>query len=98
MLTCSFSNVPDIVRFASVFHTNVDRLSTTPSRSLIRHAIFSQTKPLRRVNCLISLWKYRRKVSFPRTQRFVARLMNQTDSRQLSYCQLALFSIKLHRR
>ena len=29
--------------YTSVYHTNMDRLSTTPTRSLIRHAILSQT-------------------------------------------------------
>ena len=30
--------------FKSIYHTNMDRLSITPTRSLIRHAIFSQTR------------------------------------------------------
>ena len=33
----SSSYIPDVKCFASVYHTNIDRLSTTPSRSLISH-------------------------------------------------------------
>ena len=38
-------------------------LSTTPIRTLIRYAIFSQTGPPRQVDYLAPLWEYRRKVS-----------------------------------
>ena len=47
-------------------------LSTTPTRSWVSHAVFSQTEPPRRVDCLFSLWDYGRKVSFPRTHRYIA--------------------------
>ena len=51
----------------------MNRLSTTPTRSLIRYAIFSQTGPPRRVNCFAPLREYRHKESFPRTQQNIAK-------------------------
>ena len=49
-ITSSYS--PNVVCFVFVYHTNMDRLFTKPTRSLIRHAIFSQTGPPRRADCL----------------------------------------------
>ena len=43
LMTSSY--VPNVTRFASVHHTNMDFLSTTPTRSLICHASFSQAGP-----------------------------------------------------
>ena len=40
--------------FTSDYHTNMDRLSTTPSRNLIPHIIFSQSGLTRREYCLSS--------------------------------------------
>ena len=54
------------MRFASVNPTSMNCLSTAPTRSLILHVIFKQTKPPQRVDCLTPLWKYRREVSYPR--------------------------------
>ena len=49
----------------------MNRLFTTPTRNLIRFAIFHQTEPPRWVDCLAPLWDCKRKVSFPRTQQRV---------------------------
>ena len=68
-------------------HTNMDRLYATLTRNLIRHAIFSLTGPARRVDCLAPLWKYKREMTFPRTQQ-----------RIVAQCQLSLLSTELHRR
>ena len=62
------------------------------TRSLIRDAIFSQIEPPRRVDCFTPLWKHMRKVSFPRTQRYISPLRHWTGSRQPYGCQLALLS------
>ena len=60
----------------------MDGISTTPTRSLIRRAIFGQTGPPTRIDCLALLWEYKRKVSFPGTQRYISLLRNRTRSRQ----------------
>ena len=52
--------VPDVLCFVSVYHINMDRLSNIPTRRLIRHAIFSQTRLPSRVDYLAPLWAYRR--------------------------------------
>ena len=39
-------------RGSSVYDTNMDRLSTTPTQNLIRNAVFSQTGPPRQVDSL----------------------------------------------
>ena len=54
---------PQVICFASVCRTNMDRLSTTLTRDLIRHAIFIQTGPPWRVNCF-ALGNIRRKYFF----------------------------------
>ena len=41
--------------------------------------------------------RVQRKMSFPRTQRYVAKFRNRTESRQFCGCQLVLLSTKLHR-
>ena len=41
---------------------HASRLSTTPTQSLIRRAIFYQNGSPRQVGCLTPLWEYRRKV------------------------------------
>ena len=48
--------VSDIKCSLSLYPTNMDRLSTTPTRRLICHAIFSQAGPPRRVDRLTPLW------------------------------------------
>ena len=48
----SSSYVPDVICFASVYHTNFYHLSTTHTQNLIRHAIISHTRPPQRVDCL----------------------------------------------
>ena len=40
------------------------RLSTSSTRSLIHYAIFNQTGPPWRVDCLAPLWEFGRQVSF----------------------------------
>ena len=49
---------------SSVYHTDMDSLSAAPRQCLIRHAILSQSGPTRRVDCLVPLWEYGRRVSF----------------------------------
>ena len=60
--------------------------------------IFSQTRPPRRVDCLVPLWEYGRKVSFPRTQRYITQFRNRTESRQPCSCQLVHISTGLRGR
>ena len=90
--------VPDAVCFAFVYHTNMDPLSNSSTRSLISYAIFSQTGQLRRVDYLDSLGEYRREVSFSRTPQYIAQFRNQIKSRQLCDYKHALLSTELHRR
>ena len=42
----------NVICFVSVYHTNIKRLPTTPTQSLIRSAIFSRAGPPKRVNFL----------------------------------------------
>ena len=73
------------------------RLSTTSTRSLIHYAIFNQTGPPWRVDCLAPLWEFERQVSFSRTQRYFIQFRNQIGSRQPCNCLLALLFTELHR-
>ena len=70
---------------SSVYLTNMDRpsLSTTPTRSLICYAAFSQTKPPRRVDCLVLLGEFRLEVYFSRHQRYIAQFRNRTKPKNL---------------
>ena len=85
----SFSYIRDVVCFTSVYYINT-KLEIL-SKSLVRP---------RRVNCLVTLREYRRKVSFPMTHRYIAQFRSQTESYlrlptcgcQLCGCQLALLS------
>ena len=49
------SHVPDVICFASVHHINMDRLSATPTRSLIRYASLVRLSHLGR----LMLWPSR---------------------------------------
>ena len=65
------------------------RLSTTPTRSLMRYAIFSQTGSPRLVDYLALYVEYRRKVSIPRTQRSIAQFGNRIEIDNLAIAYLA---------
>ena len=71
---------------------HASRLSSTPTRSLIRYAIISQTGSPRCIDCLAPLLQYKREVSFSRTHRYIAHFRNQTENRESCDCQLALLS------
>ena len=51
--------VTEVICFASVYHTNMNCLSTTPTQSLLHHAHanFEQTGTPQRVDCLTRLWE-----------------------------------------
>ena len=76
-MSCSLY-VLNVIRFASIYHINTNRMPTTLYRSLTLHIIFNQTWSPRWVDCLAPLWKYRRKVSFSKKQQCIAQFSNQT--------------------
>ena len=85
----SFSScVTDVICFASVYHINMDCLSTTPTQSLIRHAILSQTGPPQQVDSWAQLWEYSRKVFFPRTQQYITQFRTESGGNNLPVINL----------
>ena len=87
--------VPDVICFAFVYLTNMDRPSITLTGSLILHKICGKTGPPQRIDSLTPLWEYWCKVFFQKTQQYIAQSRNQIKNRQPCSCQLALLSIGL---
>ena len=52
----SSSYVPDIMSFASVCHTNINRLHHTYTKLYTSCNLLSDYRPPRRVDCLVTLW------------------------------------------
>ena len=67
------------------------RLSTTPTRSLIRYAIFSQTWPSRQIDRLVPLWEYRSKESMYKSIHKILLITNSPAAGNLASRHLTLF-------
>ena len=52
------SHVPSVIYFAVVHHTNMDRLSTSPTRRLIRYTSLVRLGSPRRVEWAAPLWEF----------------------------------------
>ena len=87
--------VPDGICFASVYHTNIDRLATTPTRSMLCHAIVSQSELAQKV---ILLRKYKLKLFSQDKTIYIAQHRIQTKGQKPCCSQLARLSTELHRR
>ena len=88
----SSSYVPHVGYFVSVFHSNMDRLSTTLTQSLIWKAIYGQTGPSQRVDYSVMEWKYRRKCLSQRHNNALS-----SSETEPIVDNLVLLTIELHR-
>ena len=92
----SSSYAAEAICFASVYHTIMDRLSTVPTQTLIRHSVFSQTGPPGRVDCLARFKSIGVKNLSQGHNDPLSR--NRTASRQHCGCQLTFLSTDLYHR